>query len=273
MKTLIIGANGFLGSHLLRTCIAKKWKTSCLVHKNRNRIPENITTYTIDELDRIEPDFDCIFLLAANIRYAELNTPNKEVLNSNLTLPLSVTKKFQHVRIVFSSSVSVYGKHTDVINEYSSYNSPNFYGLTKLAAETIIQTHNSYSIVRFSSIYGKHMSNEVFMSRIISDAKFKKEITLYGNGERKQNYIYVEDAVTYLLLAAEQRSNGIYLGVNNKSFSNKQIAETIKKYVICNIQYTGIDNSPSYIYDNTLTRKSLGDIQCTDLNVGIQTLL
>lgn len=66
---------------------------------------------------------------------------------------------------------------------------PNQHGMTKLTSELLmVHYHKETVIIRFSPLYGRGMCPETFIPRIIKDAKKKKIITLWGDGQRKQDY-------------------------------------------------------------------------------------
>jgi nucleoside-diphosphate-sugar epimerase len=177
-KVLVIGANGFLGRNVAKKCISLGWITDAVVNKGHEWIPEGVRNiYNVQQLEKTtETEYDFIINTAAFIPYGYYNTPNPEMLSSNISLPLSLHNMHPYAKIVFSSSVSVYGNNTGVINEKSDTVSPTLYGLSKLSGELIAQHHTSFAIVRFSSLYGKGMYNGSFIPRVVNDAKTKNKL-------------------------------------------------------------------------------------------------
>lgn len=275
MKVLVIGANGFLGRNLSRKCLELGWDTDCVYHKEKKFIPKQCKTFHIDDLEKIKDQYDTVFLLSAFIpeNKSEILLSDR-LLDVNIKLPLRVRDKFKKSKIVFSSSALVYGVHESVIFENSSFNHPDDYALSKLSAEFILKFNADYQIIRFSSIYGENMTHKTFIPKLIEQAKKNKKLILYGKGSRLQNYIYVEDAVGYLISAVNQKESGIYLGVSSKSYSNTYVAKTIQKLIPgCKIQYTGEDKSSSFVYDNLYTKKILDFEPQYSLKEGIGRML
>ena len=257
MNVLIIGANGFLGNNVAKKCIEKGWMVTCSYNKNKNNIPKTVRLVSIHKALNDKEKFDTVFLVAAFIPKSH-DENSKQLFESNVELPFQVHQAFPTATIVFSSSVSVYGTPEKILNENSPFNNPNKYGLSKLAAEYIIQSHSSYRILRFSSLYGKRMNQSTFLPAILDQAIKHKSITLLGEGKRRQDYLYIDDAANYCIAAALSKHSGIYLGVNGKSYTNSQVAEIVAKNDRgCNILYTGVDKSPSFIYDNSHSLKAL----------------
>lgn len=273
MKALIIGANGFLGRHILTACMARGWDTKAAYHRTHDFIPAECATFPVSELDSCPNDFDVIFLVAAAVPYGSMDSPDKALLEANVRLVLATVSRFAHARIVFASSVSVYGTPAGTIHEQSPFIAPNMYGLSKLAGEFIIRQHSRYAILRYSSLYGSGMTPDTFLPRIIQQAREQGIITLYGNGERRQDYLHVSDAAELALNAAHTEKNGVYLGVNGISVSNLEAAQAVQTcFPTCSIIFTGVDNSPSFIYDNTFTQNELGFRPQYSLTSGIKEL-
>lgn len=258
MKILIVGANGFLGRNLLEECVKKGWEIHAVYHNKKDHLLSQVPSFHIGEIDKLDNSYDTIYLLSAFIPYGNLDNVDNELIETNIKVPLKIIDKFKNSKIVFSSSVSVYGTPKSTITEDSSFNNPTMYGLSKISAEFIIKTHPNYQIVRFSSLYGIGMNPHTFLPKIIHEAKTTKKVTLWGDGSRLQNYLSVKDAVGYLLAATLETEPRIYLGVDHRSYTNTQVASMVKNLIPeCQIEYVKQDKSPSFVYNNLLSRKLL----------------
>ena len=245
------------------------WQTDCLVYSSEVTLPDNCNI--INSLQ--DANYDIIFHLSSYIPYHDFNSFDDDLYRINIDFTKDIISKYKKSKIIFSSSVSVYGTPQGILNEKSAYNNPNPYGLSKLCGEFLIMSCSNYSILRFSSLYGKGMNSETFLPKIIEQAKNNKKIIIYGDGSRKQDYLYIDDAVTYCLKATETKNNEIYLAVNGKSFSNLDIALNVKKYTNCSIEFSGIDNSSDFIYDNSFSVNTLQFSPEIDIEYGIKHLL
>jgi len=271
MKVLIIGGNGFLGAKVLDKTLQQNWEVDTINYYINNK-EERILD--LNKLNKIQNDFDAVFLLAAHIPYGKMNGSDKRLLEYNINLPLKVVEKFPAAIIFFASSISIYGNHTNNIDEVSAFNNPEIYGLSKLSGEFIIKSSKKYRIVRFSSLYGKGMFKETFLPRIIKDAKLKEEITLFGDGLRMQNYIHVDDAADFCIYSVKNPQNGSYLGVYNKSYSNIEVAQIVQNIIPeCKIKFKGIDNNFSNVFNNKYSISALGFSAKISLEKGISDLI
>lgn len=276
MRVLIVGINGFLGRSVASECLKKGITVEGVYHIQKENVPNGCTSYPLAQMGKLCDIYDVVFMFAAAIPYPKRPVSDAELLQTNTQLPLQIALQFQKSFLVFASSVSVYGQpRVKRITERSTPINPNYYGLTKLAAESLIlRYHKNTAIIRFSSLYGRGMYRDTFLPRIIEDAKKKKVITLLGDGQRKQDYIHISDASSISLLAAQHKKTGIYLGVYGTSCTNQTVATHVCSYVEgCTIRYTGIDSSPSYSYDASYTKKQLRFIPKCSIEQGIKGMI
>lgn len=247
-RALIIGSSGLLGNALMHRLTALDRDFAVC---NRKRSPNlSVPQFRIEELNKIDPTFDVVYLLAAHIPYANMTTYSHSLIEANVALAHGVSKQFPESRIVFSSSVSVYGTPMQrPITESHPYNQPNAYGMSKISAESILRAHQSFCILRFSSLYGVGMRLKTFLPTVIDQAIKSREIKLHGDGTRLQNYLSVKDAAAILTTAADSQHNSVVHATANQSHSNREIAEMVASQVgNTNILYLGTDCSPSFEY-------------------------
>lgn len=252
-KILIVGSSGFLGKNLLKELQESKKESENLFTLNRS-FPKQLASnkeFCWGNLDQLPEDIEIVFLLAAHIPYGRMNETSTELIEANIELPLKIKNKFPNAKIVFASSVGVYGTPLTLpITEAHPFNSPNAYGESKIKAEVIIQEHKDFSILRFSSLYGPGMKKVTFLPQIINSAIINKQISIYGSGERSQDYLHIKDAVQACLFAALEKNNNLINVASGKSFSNLQIAQIIQKLLPeTTIERTNTnDPSPSFEY-------------------------
>lgn len=253
MRIFIIGASGFLGSNIAQQLMKQSIEVWGTYYRNNTNVPPRCKSVSIDDIESLEDNFDVIFLVAGNYGL----TP-KELIDINVHLVKRVSDHFQTARIIFISSVAVYGSHKNIVHEQSSFNNPSFYGLAKLAGEAVTQTHQNYAILRLTYLYGGGMPTNSFLPTIIQKAKTDKKIVLFGKGERLQDYLHIKDAVNFCIKASENKENGIYLGATGQSLSNLQVAKIIKQYLPeCQIKFAGTDTAPWFRINPASSEKKL----------------
>jgi UDP-glucose 4-epimerase len=276
MRVLIVGINGFLGRTLAKECVRQKIIVEGVHHKRKTCIPQNCKTYPEADICSLRGSYDAVFITAAAIPYPGRYVSDVNLIKTNVELPLQVALQFPRSFLVFASSVSVYGdRHLSRITERTRTNNPNHYGMTKLTAESLLlKYHKKTAVVRFSSLYGKGMYAETFIPRIIQDAKKKKTITLWGDGQRKQDYLHVNDAAMLCLNAAKSQKPGKYLGVYGLSYTDLAVAQCVCHHIQgCQIKYRGADTGVSFKYNASYTKKRLDFVPSMSLEKGIEQML
>lgn len=274
---LIVGSNSFLAVELA-SLLSKENELNLigLIHVSDENVNYNnykIVYKDIDLLLQEQIRIDVVFIMGAYIPYGKFNVPDSRFVSSNIELVASLSKAFQKARLVYCSSVAVYGEiSVGIINENSPFNQPNLYGLSKLAGEAIVLNHPSYAIIRFSSLWGKGMAPNTFLPKIVAQAK-SSSITVWGDGKRLQNYIHINDAANMCVLAAKSNENCILLGVGVKSYSNIEIALILRSHTGAKIELINEDHTPSFIYDARKTFENINFTPKISIEQGIKELL
>lgn len=268
MKTaLVVGANGFLGSALVDKLLSHNFKVVAVYNSSFDKINKEAQILTKPELfeSDIQPDF--IYYLPGNyaLSHHEMIQLNDDLYQYSL--------KFEDSKMVYISSTNVYGNSTEVITENSVFNNPGLYALSKISGEFIVSAMKYFSILRLAYIYGPGLANRSFIPQIINAAKENKKITLFGKGEREQDYIYIDDAVNLCIASALHRDNSVYLGATGISVSNKEIAEEIKKNTGCAIAFIGEDTGTSFYFNPEKTFIALGWRPQTAISEGIKRMV
>jgi nucleoside-diphosphate-sugar epimerase len=145
---------------------------------------------------------DIVYHLAAehsdNLRpvslYYDVNVGGSENLVYGLT-------KNKISKLIFTSSVAVYGRSFEERNEYSSIKPSNDYGRSKYEAEVVFndwanaENKNCLTIVRPTVIFGEGNRGNVY--RLISQIASGKFVMI-GNGKNRKSMAYVRNISQFL---------------------------------------------------------------------------
>jgi UDP-glucose 4-epimerase len=222
MKALVIGGNGFIGSHFVDELLRLNWDVNVLDIQERRfgTMPANVhfirgdlnQAYLVREA---LTGVDVVFHLAwATIHETSNQDPSADVM-INLIPAIHLFEACRQLnirKIVFTSSGgTVYGPaHTLPIPESHPKNPINGYGVTKLAVEKYLQMFHhlhgvDFAILRPSVPYGplqnplgRQGAVAVFLYRIAN----RLPITIWGNGEISRDYFYISDLVDALIASA-----------------------------------------------------------------------
>lgn len=259
---LITGGAGFIGSNLIDSLLKDNpdFKITCLDNFDSFYSPElkrsNIkthlekTNYTLIEGDirnldqvksKLSKRYDVIIHLAARVGVIpSLQDPmlytNVNVLGTQNLLEFarqSHCKKF-----IFASSSSVYGINPNLPwSENESVLRPiSPYASTKISGELLGHVYaHLYNIqfisLRFFTVYGPRQRPDLVIHKFVKLISEGKPITLYGDGETKRDYTYIDDIVSGIIASLDY-SKSIYeiinLG-NNKPVELLKLIKIIEK--------------------------------------------
>ena len=223
MKVAVIGASGFIGSHLTEYLVRSRIQVVAMSRRLPGLIPPDITNSKylklveadiVNQFDLISAlhDVDIVFHLASASLPQTSNTNPILDVNQNLVGGLNVLEavcKSDVKRVVFASSGgTVYGLPSIVpIPENHPTNPSCAYGITKLALEKYFSLYEKLYgiksiILRIANPYGERQRLEslqgvvpVFLSRALQH----QPLTIFGDGSTVRDFLHVKDVVSALV--------------------------------------------------------------------------
>ncbi|MFT4221617.1 NAD-dependent epimerase/dehydratase family protein [Dysgonomonas sp.] len=260
MNILVIGGNGFIGSHLVDYLLVCGHKVRVFdVSYERYREPLSDVEYRISNLENT-PDLyeamlgiETIFYLASASVPSTSNVDIISDINKNLMPLLNVLNlsvKMGIMRFVyFSSGGAVYGVPlTEKISEEHPLHPISSYGIVKATVENYLLLYQRlYGIVplilRPSNPFGPrqgHFMAQGVISTFLRKIKDNESISVFGDGTSKKDYIYIKDLVKLCCDLTFTGECGIY---NIGSGIGTSINE-----IICYIKnVTNIDMEVNYL--------------------------
>jgi UDP-glucose 4-epimerase len=250
-SALVTGANGFIGSALVRRLASESFKVSCLVRKgsspDRLRNGLNVSVIAIDRyapetlraaLDGLE--VDVVFNLAS----AGVNPADREpwtLLNGNvqvivdLLLALHAHKPERFIHI---GSCAEYAPVTPGhrINEEDAVRSTSLYGAAKICAFTYgsalaAQQGIPFAALRLFGVFGGGEASYRLIPYLVARLSADQTVDLTP-GEQVRDWLYVDDVVDALILAASTDSlhqPGLYNVCSGEGISVRRLAEEVAK--------------------------------------------
>ncbi|MDE6066095.1 MAG: NAD-dependent epimerase/dehydratase family protein [Duncaniella sp.] len=217
MKIAMIGASGFVGTRLIDLLNEEPQRYEC---KNIDLLPSHFfNDITVigdvreqDKMDRELKGMDVVILLAAQHR--DDVSPISLYYDTNvggMKVTLQAMEKNGIKRIVFFSSVAVYGLNKNNPDETHPADPFNHYGKSKWQAEQVLQdwyiTHPDWNIdiIRPTVIFGERNRGNVYnLLKQIASGKF----LMVGKGENRKSMAYVGNIVAFVKFMIENVTEG-----------------------------------------------------------------
>jgi nucleoside-diphosphate-sugar epimerase len=102
-------------------------------------------------------------------------------------------------RVVYASSSSVYGIGAETLRATGEPRPASPYGVTKLAAETLVGAYAGTGLstvsLRYFSVYGPRQRPDMAAHRFIESLLDGRPLTVYGDGLQVRDFTYVDDIV------------------------------------------------------------------------------
>ncbi len=278
MKYLVTGGHGFIGRHLVAKLLGEGHEV-VVVDVEGDFPPKleyefvygNIAggNYNHKIMEAMN-GVDTVFHLAAKARVQPSIEHPVEFNQTNVegTLALLEMCRYQNVRrFVFSSSSSIYGDTETFPTPETAPKKPlSPYGLQKLIGEQYCELYSTIHgletvSLRYFNVYGEGAPTEgsycLVMGKFIQQTREGKNLTIYGDGEQRRDFTYVQDVVQANILASttEDISGEAFNIGNGDNRSVNQIAEVFRKP----IDYLEPRIEPKVtLADNSKARKLLG---------------
>lgn len=241
MNITFIGGSGFVGTRLIE--LLKEDKNNNYQQRNIDLLqshfhPEITEIGDVRDqqcMDEKLKGADCIVLLAAQHRddvhptslYYETNVGGMEKT-------LNAMEKNGVKRIVFYSSVAVYGLNKKNPDETHSADPFNHYGKSKWQAEQVLQawykSHPDWNIniIRPTVIFGERNRGNVYnLLKQIASGKF----LMVGKGENKKSMAYVGNIVAFTKFLIENKTTGynVYNYIDKPDFTMNELVGHVSK--------------------------------------------
>jgi UDP-glucose 4-epimerase len=264
-KILITGVAGFLGSHLADKLSNMNYKivgVDNLIGGYEDNIPKNIKFFNYDccDLDKMKEamvDIDVVYHCAATAHeglsvFSPFEITKNNFLASVSVFTAAVSQKVK--RIIFCSSMARYGSQKLPFNENMTPMPIDPYAISKVAAENVLinlcELNNiewvvavPHNIIGPRQKYDDPFRNVV--SIMINRMLQNKAPIIYGDGNQRRCFSYIDDCLACLIPMLDQKSLNkqiINIGPDEEFVTINKVAE------ICS-NVTGINMKPIYKKD------------------------
>src|SRR6187401_206196 len=224
MKILITGGAGYVGYSLVKILLDDVSQLhSITIYDNLSR--RNYSFFTEAKFDHKPVKFihgdildgrqlgqalqgiDCVIHLAAKVTtpYADADAHSFDQINHWGTAQLAYAIEQSTVsKVIYLSSISIYGDSMQPLNEESVPNPHSFYGRSKWEGEkqlNVLNRDRQVYILRSGNVYGYNPSYRIdaVVNRFLFQANFQGKITVNGSGDQHRSFIHVNKAANALV--------------------------------------------------------------------------
>ncbi|TQS41818.1 NAD-dependent epimerase/dehydratase family protein [Cryptosporangium phraense] len=298
---VVTGAAGFIGSHLVDRLLAAdfavigvdlravhgdiraQFNLTAAVNHHRYRAVQ--ADLAMIDLDALLDGVDCVFHLAAvpGVRRS-WGTGFPDYVRVNVLVTdalLAACARAGVRRLVYASSSSVYGHAVSPSREAHATLPLSPYGVTKLAGEQLCFAHAlrgdsrlSTVALRYFTVYGPRQRPDMAISRMIMAALTGIPYTVFGDGQQRREFTYVDDVVDATVAAATADATAVAINVGGgTSVSVSQalhlVEEVTGRDVPLHRSGEQAGDAPITVADLDTARRLLGYQPRTDLRAGI----
>jgi len=226
-KVLVTGGAGFVPSSLVNGLLATGEYHVVAVDNYLTGKKGNLSTHPsysffkadVNSMQDISSimlhfGFDYVFHYAAVVGVQRTTDNPKLVLDDikGLQNIFDLSKNTGVKRIFFSSSSEVYGEpvHLPQHEHETPLNSKLPYAVVKNIGECFCRSYQKefgldYTIFRFFNTYGPRQSEDFVVSKFLSAAKEKRDITIYGDGKQTRTFCFIDDNIEFTLKALTEK--------------------------------------------------------------------
>ena len=206
MNICIIGGSGFIGTSLSKNLIKKKNKFLIIDKTKSEKYPDLVQIANVRNIESLRkriPDNSILINLAAEHRDDVKPISLYKEVNVNGAKNICIVAREKNIKkIIFTSTVAVYGFAPIGTDENGKINPFNEYGKTKYKAEQIYRLwqeeapeERTLVIIRPTVVFGENNRGNVYnlFHQIIS-GKF----IMVGDGYNKKSMAYVDNVVAFI---------------------------------------------------------------------------
>ena len=219
-KILIIGGTGFLGYHLAKKCLLKKWKVTSISTNSPQKIrflPKvkylilDITKKKLI-LKKIKSNYDYVVNLGGYVNHTEkLKTYQSHYIGTKNLINFFLNRKIKSFLQI--GSCVEYGENKSPQNEMIATQVKNLksvYGKAKLSATNYLlkknKTHNfPGNVIRLYLVYGPRQDFNRFIPIIIKGCIENSNFPC-SSGHQFRDFLYIDDAINAIIKCLQNKN-------------------------------------------------------------------
>lgn len=224
----VTGANGFMGSNVSEYFTQKGWEV----------YPIDKSGLAFKSLVKLTKMPELIVHCAGSASVAYSFSNPMEDFEANVSSLLTVLEfmrlKCPAARLIYPSSVAVYGTHKDSpIKEEDLLNPVSPYGFHKKIAEELCKSYSDnfslkISVIRFFSLYGRGLRKQLLWDACQKIKNAQNKVEFFGTGKETRDWTHIKDALNLIYKLGESKNKfEILNGASGKRVEIKYILKEL----------------------------------------------
>lgn len=275
MKILVVGASGYIGSYLIPHLLAAGHKVTAYDRGlfGKGHLPDNGNLKFIvgdirwvKQMNEACEGQDVVILLAAIAAESMIQKDPTfaKTVNIGGAMNVAISAKQAGVkRLIYASSVAVYGSTTHPAIESDEQKPSSNYGEHKKEAEYRVRKNFPEAVItRVATVcgYSSNMAFHMTINRMVNEAIRTGIVTVNG-GTQRRSHINMKDVVkAYLLLLDHPKAEGEAFNFVHSNLSIRDTAELVARVLghTVSIQTTPPTDGRSYTVSGAKALEVLG---------------
>jgi UDP-glucose 4-epimerase len=285
MKVLVTGGAGFIGSHLVDALVARG-DSVIVVDDYTTGKAENLnpaaSAYRVDirDAESLEavfaaerPEIVSHHAAQTDVRRSMADPALNAEINVVGTINLlHCCVRYGVRKVILASTCAVYPETKSIpVNECHAVRPASAYGLSKYFGERYLAFCQEvyglrYTIFRYGNVYGPRQDPDgecgvvaIFCSQLLNGVR----PTIYGDGSKTRDYVYVEDVAAANLMAIDGEGDGSVFNLGwGREVRDVEVLEAVRKAVGVPVEPAYADKRPGELnriaLDSAKARRLLG---------------
>lgn len=292
MKNVIVtGANGFIGSSLIKKLVEKNVRVVAIdISFANSGLPDSELINRIEaDLDNIniltelipEGEYDCLYHLAwAGVNGPEKADPVIQLNNAKMAMNCATAAKRLGVKKLLCAG-TIAERATESLSALKKTSGGMMYGVAKHATHLMLETYcknieQDFVWMQFSNIYGPQNKTGNLVSYTIGELQKGNEAS-FGPALQSYDFIFVDDLIEAVLRLGDSDTgrNFYFIGSGEPRILKDYLIEIGKIYGKENLIKIGLrtDDGIRYtmdMFDTSALIKDIGNYISKDFSEGIR---
>lgn len=261
MKVLITGVAGFIGSNLAERLLKPSESQKSEIERDklkligidnlaygvREQVPEGVEFHQLDirskEIFPLFDEVDFVFHLAAKNCISDCQNDPVETADINVTGTVNVfeaAKRAGVKKVIYAESSAMYEGTKIFPTPESEVKPESFYSASKAASMYFARAYEDssdlhFTALRYFCVYGARQDYRRTIPPVMSAFIIKllraKPPIIYGTGEKKRDFVYIDDVNDFhLRCVTDTRTDGKAFNVGSgRNYSVNEICQIISE--------------------------------------------